>query len=213
MNTINDYKIITGKEVNEKYPDFAEEYIYRGIEPEEKVAYYEGDTEIESFDLHDEELQAKGIVGIIVKGSLKSDEVFSNDTDAMFLFVVGDVKAKSLYTAGADIYIKGNAVFENYVMGYYNHGYVYPDSLTTKYFIPENHDISTPDDTINALYALDFRNKHENPGKYHYTDVNVLLPELIIEEEGGDYVEPDYGLIMEYLEEGKEILKEEFRKE
>ncbi|MBE1445914.1 DUF4241 domain-containing protein [Paenibacillus sp. OAS669] len=124
----NRHQIVPLLQVKDKLPsDSLSYYVWIERRPErqeqEFVAYFSGDTTLESLDL-DAPLGNEQISIILVDGNLTvNNYIYNENTDgAAGLIVIGHLSAKNILVGGQQIYVNGSLTVQELFWGDYNHG-------------------------------------------------------------------------------------------
>lgn len=200
-----DYNVITYKEAEKKYA-ISDYYSSGGPEPEDKVLVFEGDTVIDgNFELIQHEMPHEAW-GYIVTGNLTvNGRILDGDMDyGPFLVVKGDLYADSITTAGAELFIIGNAFIKKFIYTFYNHGTLEIDGdLKTKLVICSDHNTIVKG-KIDAI-VLNDNGSLEGTPDFDEENWGEILKEDIIAE---DYLDDD--VIMEHIRKGKNFLTKKY---
>lgn len=158
---------------------------------------FEGDTHLKTLELAN--VIDDDVYGYIVHGDLIVDgDLEAEDEEGMSLFVTGSLHARSIFSAGLEIVVLKDAHFTNYAIGSYNHGCLrVKGDLHAPYIINDDHDFSWE-------------------GKAHGKTINLCSEEACepyeygtshIAEDAQDDGEVDIERLMEFIAQGKPVLK------
>jgi hypothetical protein len=173
-----------------RYLQFFDDFIY----------FYEEDTYIDG-NLLLEYDRKNDWTGIIVNGNLEVNGCIKNYEGSYgpFLFVTGNLTAKSLIAGGSDIVVKGNVNLENVMLGYQNNGKVRVNGdVKAKIVISENH-IMEIMGSISAIKLNDGGNiKDANYDKWF-----TVIKDSLLNDNG----KPIWEKLFDDIERGNSILK------
>ena len=147
--------------------------------------------------------QNYGVRGIIVTGNLtvNGSIINSNGNSGVFLYVLGDVKAKNLLGGGAYFRIYKNAIIEGITYGHYNDGQIdILGDLSCPIFISEDHDVQY-NKLINNTIFLDSNTDHFMDSD---DNENYIIPKKLRKDLITDIVV--WSDILTMLGEGENIL-------
>ncbi|MVT12101.1 leucine-rich repeat domain-containing protein [Chitinophaga tropicalis] len=200
-----DYTIISEKEAVKKHK--LDKYINALYDDGGKYMLYKGDVVFNgALDTYKHCSAAKDdIYGIIVEGNLTVKGVlFQPDMDnGEHLLVTGNVYAQSINKGGGEFYIKGDLTAEQTIYGYYNHGELTVEGKTKAVAILADDQVFRFQGEVSGTIIGD--QEIEGAEDAEYSEITVLRPELIKEEE---YANSDK--ISNYINKGKHILRDEF---
>lgn len=200
-----DYTIISEKEAVKKYK--LDEYIDALYDDGGKYMLYKGDVVFNgTLDTYKHCSAAKDdIYGIIIEGNLTvKGVIFQPDMDnGEHLLVTGNVYAQSINKGGGEFYIKGDLTAEQTIYGYYNHGALTVEGKTQAVAILADDQFFRFLGEVSGTIVGD--QEIEGAEDAEYSEITVLRPELIKEEE---YANSDK--ISNYINKGKHILRDEF---
>ncbi|MEN8905693.1 MAG: hypothetical protein ABF289_07030, partial [Clostridiales bacterium] len=191
------FKKISAKKASElfdlgKYLQYFDDYIY----------YYEDDTIIDGNMLLDYDRNGEW-TGIIVNGNLEVNGCIKNYEASYgpFLFLTGNLKAKSIIAGGSDIIIKGNVILDDVMLGYNNHGKIRVNGdVRAKIVISENHNM----EILGGISAIKL-NDGGNLKDANYERWQTVIKDSVLNSDGNPFWEK----LFEEIEIGNSIIKGE----
>lgn len=156
--------------------------------------------------------------GIIVDGDLEvTEHLVQGEMDfGPFLAVLGNLKAKSVYSAGSEIFIEKNLIVSETVISYYNHGTQHVlGNLKAKFLIADDHEVVVSGKidavTINiggTLKSADY-DYHKNLEKFNTLE-NIFVDYVIdspLNPTSDDPIDFDVNLLQDLVEKNLPYLK------
>ena len=198
-----EFKTITEKEANERFQ--LSNYIHASYGDEYSYILMEGDVLGDgSLDLN-AFCRSINTYGIIVDGNLTiTGALLQPDLDyGETIFVTGNLHAKSISKGGAEFYIKGNLVVEQTIYGFSNHGRLTVEGNTeaTTIFAEDQH----------FIFRGDVQGLLIDTGKVDGTESDFYTTEPLLDELIDNEKHSHYELLLQYLQEGRPIIKEKYR--
>lgn len=188
------YRILDMDEANERFD--VKQHLY-GAQSATKMLLVEGDTELDSLNLNG---RVEGAYGYIIDGDLiVRGRLNSSDDQVMALLVTGSVRAKLVYSSGADTAILGDLTAERAVVGNYHHGYLKVHGrLTAPWLLNANHQITWGELAATAVDL--YHGEVEAPYVHSHED---LVEDLY----DPDCEEVDFDALLALVEAGEPFLE------
>ena len=171
---------------------------------------YKEKIDIDYIDLNPEGSRIEGY--IFEKGINVSGNIYNEAGDFGIAFIsLGDVSAKNIFLGGGDFYVDGNVDVKEIAGGRYDHGnMIIRGSFKCDTLIVDDYYISIGGNFYGKYpkqyYAYLEVNNQEYPMDNNQALEDLLIDEVLIKE-NGEVAILDYKIV-NFLEEGKSILKE-----
>ncbi|MCU0438232.1 MAG: PDZ domain-containing protein [Raineya sp.] len=199
---------ILSQEAEKRFQLKKNDYVPYKLEKDRYVVLFEGDIEIDgNFELTLSKMPADAL-GYVVTGNLTvKDRILDGDMDyGPFLVVLGNLEAGSISTAGAVVYIKGNANIYQYIYTYYNHGLLTIEGdLDCPVTIVNDHATTVKGDVNTFFIDENCLGFVKSEPDFDEENIHEILAHEVIAQ---GYI--DDGILMNYIREKKNFLTKKY---